>query len=145
VRSLPCPFLGFRVDIGEGGKTLPDHGEAVGDVAINLFQDREEPSHFMVVIQHQPSDVHGPGVSPKRLVGFVTVFLEPADSFAITVRPAASHPSFAVWDSCTRSVETVTGDDTVHVGTSADNTPHRTPRDHQRVRTCPDRTPETGA
>ena len=43
---------------------------------------------------------------------------------AITIDPAATHHPFAVWDYCTRSFQTVPGDYTVYVGTSADNTPH---------------------
>ena len=66
------------------------------------------------------------GQPPKRLAGFQKIFVEPGASkpVAITIDPAATHHPFAVWDYCTRSFQTVPGDYTVYVGTSADNTPH---------------------
>jgi beta-glucosidase len=65
------------------------------------------------------------GQPPKRLVGFEKVFLEPGMSqrVAITIDPTATHHPLSVWDYCTRSFQTVTGDYTVYVGTSADDTP----------------------
>ena len=70
--------------------------------------------------------VPGPGQPPKRLAGFRKVFVEPGASklVAITIDPAATHHPFEVWDYRTRSFQTVPGDYTVYVGTSADNTPH---------------------
>jgi beta-glucosidase len=70
--------------------------------------------------------VPAPGQPPKRLVGFRKVLLEPgaSESVSITIDPAATHHPFSVWDYCTRSFQTVAGDYTVHVGTSADDTPH---------------------
>jgi beta-glucosidase len=66
------------------------------------------------------------GQPPKRLAGFQKIFVEPGASkpVAITIDPAATHHPFAVWDYCTRSFQTVPGDYTVDVGTSADNTPY---------------------
>ena len=43
------------------------------------------------------------------------------DGYAVD--PAATHHPFDVWDYCTRGFRTVRGDYTVHVGTSADDTP----------------------
>jgi beta-glucosidase len=67
-----------------------------------------------------------PGQPPKRLVGFRKTFLEPGESqlVTITVDAAATHHPFSVWDYNTRSFVTKPGEYTVHVGTSADSTPH---------------------
>jgi beta-glucosidase len=66
------------------------------------------------------------GQPPKRLVGFQKVFVEPGESkpVTITIDPAATNHPFGVWDCCTRSFVTRPGKYTVHVGNSADNTPH---------------------
>jgi beta-glucosidase len=66
------------------------------------------------------------GQPPKRLVGFQKVFVEPGESkpVTITIDPAATNHPFGVWDYCTRGFVTKPGDYTVHVGNSADNTPH---------------------
>ena len=66
------------------------------------------------------------GQPPKRLVGFEKVFLESGASapVTITIDPAATNHPFAVWDYCTRAFATRSGDYTVYVGNSADNTPH---------------------
>jgi len=63
---------------------------------------------------------------PKRLVGFAKAFLEPGQTqrMTIAIDPTATHHPFGVWDYCTRSFQTVPGDYTLYVGTSADNTPH---------------------
>lgn len=66
------------------------------------------------------------GQPPKRLIGFQKVFVEPGQSQRVTIAidpAAASHP-FSVWDYRTGAFETVAGDYTVFVGTSADDTPH---------------------
>lgn len=52
-------FLGLRVQVEERGKTLPDRGEAVRVVPIDLFEDGEEPSLLVMVVQDQLRDVHG--------------------------------------------------------------------------------------
>ncbi|WP_208324165.1 glycoside hydrolase family 3 C-terminal domain-containing protein [Diaminobutyricimonas sp. TR449] len=69
-----------------------------------------------------PSD----GQPPKRLVGFQKVFLDAGQTrpVSITIDPAATHHPFAVWDHRARSFQPVSGEYTVYVGTSADNTPH---------------------
>jgi beta-glucosidase len=66
------------------------------------------------------------GQPPKRLVGFAKVFVRPAESkpVTITIDPAATNHPFGVWDYCTRRFVTTPGEYTVHVGNSADNTPH---------------------
>jgi beta-glucosidase len=66
------------------------------------------------------------GQPPKRLVGFSKAFLEPGEwqQVTVTIDPAATHHPFSVWDHCARSFQTVPGDYTVYVGTSADDTPH---------------------
>lgn len=66
------------------------------------------------------------GQPPKRLVGFRKVFVEPGESkpVTITIDPAATNHPLAVWDYCTRSFVTRPGTYTVHVGNSADDTPH---------------------
>ncbi|MDN5794852.1 MAG: glycoside hydrolase family 3 C-terminal domain-containing protein [Intrasporangium sp.] len=63
---------------------------------------------------------------PKRLVGFQKVALEPdtTSQVTVTIDPAASNHPFSVWDYATSSFQTVAGDYTVFVGTSADDTPH---------------------
>ena len=54
------------------------------------------------------------------------MFLEPgaSQSLTITIDPVATHHPFAVWDYCTRRFQTLPGDCTVYVGTSAADTPH---------------------
>ena len=54
------------------------------------------------------------------------VYLEPGESkrVTITVDPAATNHPFGVWDYGTQGFQTLPGDYTVYVGTSADNTPH---------------------
>jgi beta-glucosidase len=66
------------------------------------------------------------GQPPKRLVGFQKVFVEPGESkpVTITIDPAATNHPFGVWDYCTRGFVTKSGEYTVYVGNSADNTPH---------------------
>jgi beta-glucosidase len=66
------------------------------------------------------------GQPPKRLVGFQKVFLQPGESKPVTIviDPAATNHPFGVWDYCTRQFVTKPGDYIVHVGTSADDTPH---------------------
>jgi beta-glucosidase len=70
--------------------------------------------------------VPAPGQPPKRLVGFQKVFVEPGatEPVTITVDPAATNHPFGVWDYCTRTFATMPGEQTVYVGTSADDTPH---------------------
>jgi beta-glucosidase len=67
------------------------------------------------------------GQPPKRLVGFQKVFVEPgmSEPVAITIDPAATNHPFGVWDYCTQGFATKPGEYTVHVGNSADNTPHQ--------------------
>nr|WP_232531272.1 glycoside hydrolase family 3 C-terminal domain-containing protein [Microlunatus antarcticus] len=69
------------------------------------------------------------GEPPKRLVGFGKVHLAAGASAAvtITVDPAATHHPFGVWDDGHRAFVVVPGEYTVFVGTSAADTPHRTP------------------
>ena len=66
------------------------------------------------------------GQPPKRLVGFEKVFLEPGTSqtVRVTIDPAATNHPFGTWDYCTGGFVTRPGTYTVHVGNSADNTPH---------------------
>jgi beta-glucosidase len=66
------------------------------------------------------------GQPPKRLVGFQKVFVEPGESkpVTITIDPAATNHPFGVWDYSTQTFTTKPGEYTVHVGNSADNTPH---------------------
>jgi beta-glucosidase len=68
------------------------------------------------------------GQPPKRLVGFQKVFLEPGASVpvTITIDPAATNHPFGVWEYCTQAFVTRSGEYTVYVGNSADNTPHTT-------------------
>jgi beta-glucosidase len=68
------------------------------------------------------------GQPPKRLVGFQKVFVEPGVSkpVTITIDPAATNHPFGVWDHCIQAFATKRGEYTVHVGNSADNTPHTT-------------------
>lgn len=70
--------------------------------------------------------VPGEGQPPKRLVGFSKVHVEPGESRSVTITadPAATHHPFGVWDYCTRAFATPSGEFTVHMGTSADDTPH---------------------
>nr|WP_308016548.1 fibronectin type III-like domain-contianing protein [Jidongwangia harbinensis] len=42
----------------------------------------------------------------------------------ITIDAAATHHPFSAWDYSTRAFVTKPGEYTVHVGTSADSTPH---------------------
>ena len=66
------------------------------------------------------------GQPPKRLVGFSKVHLQPGETrtVTLTVDPAATHHPFSVWDYASRSFVIRPGEYTVHVGTSADHTPH---------------------
>jgi beta-glucosidase len=66
------------------------------------------------------------GQPPKRLVGFQKVLVEPgaSEQVTITIDPAATNHPFAVWDYCTRAFVTKSGQYTVYVGSSADETPH---------------------
>ena len=68
------------------------------------------------------------GQPPKRLVGFDKVHLEPGESrpVTITIDPTATHHPLSVWDYGTGSFTIKSGEYTVHVGTSADHTPHAT-------------------
>ena len=70
--------------------------------------------------------VPGEGQPPKRLVGFLKVFVEAGTSqpVRITLDPAATNHPFGVWDYCSRGFLTKPGTYTVYVGNSADNTPH---------------------
>ena len=54
------------------------------------------------------------------------MYLEPGESkrVPITVDPAATNHPFGVWDYGTQGFQTLPGEYTVYVGTSADNTPH---------------------
>jgi len=65
------------------------------------------------------------GQPPKRLVGFQKVFLEPgrAAQVSVTIDPAATNHPFAVWDCARHDFVVRSGDYTVYVGTSADDTP----------------------
>jgi beta-glucosidase len=66
------------------------------------------------------------GQPPKRLVGFQKVFVQPGESKPVTISidPAATNHPFGVWDYCTRSFVIPPGEYTLHVGNSADHTPH---------------------
>ena len=66
------------------------------------------------------------GQPPKRLVGFGKVSLQPGETRTVTVPidPSATHHPFGVWDYASRSFVIRPGEYTVHVGTSADHTPH---------------------
>ncbi|KGN32127.1 beta-1,3-N-acetylglucosaminyltransferase [Knoellia sinensis KCTC 19936] len=66
------------------------------------------------------------GQPPKRLVGFQKVFVEPGESATatITIDPEATNHPFSVWDYASGGFATVAGEYAIHVGTSADDTPH---------------------
>jgi beta-glucosidase len=66
------------------------------------------------------------GQPPKRLVGFTKVFLQPGETRTLTliIDPAATHHPFSVWDYATRQFVITPGEYTLHIGTSADHTPH---------------------
>lgn len=65
--------------------------------------------------------VPSPKQPPKRLVGFVKVFVEPGETrqVAITVDPAATNHPLSVWSDAERAFVVPRGDFTVHVGTSS--------------------------
>jgi beta-glucosidase len=69
--------------------------------------------------------IRAEGQPPKRLVGFQKVHLEPGDAreVTITVDPAATNHPFGVWDCSVRDFVVETGEYTVHVGTSSEDTP----------------------
>jgi beta-glucosidase len=66
------------------------------------------------------------GQPPKRLVGFQKAFVEPgaSEQVTITIDPTATNHPFGVWDYCSQAFVTRSGEYTVYVGNSADNTPH---------------------
>ncbi len=69
------------------------------------------------------------GQPPKRLVGFQKVALHPGESgqVSITVDPAATNHPFSVWSYAQARFIVPSGEFTVFVGTSADDTPHAFP------------------
>jgi beta-glucosidase len=70
-----------------------------------------------------PSD----GQPPKRLVGFRKVSLEPgtSETVSITIDPAATHHPFSVWSLAAGDFVVPSGEFTVFVGTSSEDTPHQ--------------------
>ncbi len=65
------------------------------------------------------------GQPPKRLVGFKKVHLQPGQSqrVSIVIDPAATNHPLSVWDYCTRGFVVRSGDYTVYVGNSSEDTP----------------------
>ena len=70
--------------------------------------------------------IPAPGQPPKRLVGFHKVAVEPGASAQVTVSidPAATNHPFSVWSDAAHDFVLATGEVTVYVGTSADDTPY---------------------
>ncbi len=66
------------------------------------------------------------GQPPKRLVGFRKVHLEPGESRSVSIvlDPGATHHPFGVWSESAHAFVVEPGEYIVHVGTSADDTPH---------------------
>jgi len=62
---------------------------------------------------------------PKRLVGFQKVKVEPgaSEQIRIVVDPEATNHPLSVWSYCERNFTIPSGDYTVYVGTSSDDTP----------------------
>jgi beta-glucosidase len=62
---------------------------------------------------------------PKRLVGFQKVKVEPGatEQVRIVVDPEATNHPLSVWSYCERSFTIASGDYTVYVGTSSEDTP----------------------
>lgn len=71
--------------------------------------------------------VPSPKQPPKRLVGFIKVFLEPGETkrVAITVDPSATNHPLSVWSDAERAFIVPNGDFTVYVGTSSVDEVHR--------------------
>ena len=62
---------------------------------------------------------------PKRLVGFHKVKVEPgaSEQIQIVVDPDGTNHPLSVWSYCERRFTIPTGEYTVYVGTSSDDTP----------------------
>ena len=56
-RGIENLFLGFRVRVQKRGQPRPHRRQAAHVGARNLFQDREQATLFMVVVQYQLSDI----------------------------------------------------------------------------------------
>ena len=67
------------------------------------------------------------GQPPKRLVGFQKVHLEPNESreVTITIDPAATNHPMGVWDYYEHDFAVRSGEYTVYVGTSSEDTPFK--------------------
>ena len=105
--------------------TAPDGGQAPITVTASLTNTGPVAGAEVVqVYLGIPVD----GQPPKRLVGFRKVFVQPGATqpVTITIDPAATHHPLGVWDDRAHAFVTEPGRYTVHVGTSADDTPHRT-------------------
>ncbi|HST64009.1 MAG TPA: glycoside hydrolase family 3 C-terminal domain-containing protein [Mycobacteriales bacterium] len=125
-----APLFGFgfglsytTFEIGEVSVDAPDGASA--PVTVTATVTNTGPVAGAEVVQVYLG-LPGDGQPPKRLVGFRKVSVEPGASEPVTiiVDPAATNHPFGVWDYCTGSFVTRPGDYTVHVGNSADNTPH---------------------
>jgi beta-glucosidase len=126
------PLFGFgfglsysTFDIGDVSVNAPDGASA--PVTVTGSVTNTGPMAGAEVVQVYLG-VPVEGQPPKRLVGFQKVFVEPGESKPVTIiiDPAATNHPFSVWDHCTHSFTIKPGEYTVHVGNSADNTPHTT-------------------
>jgi beta-glucosidase len=124
------PLFGFgfglsytTFDLAGVSVDAPDAGQA--PVTVTATVTNTGPVAGAEVVQVY-AGVPVAGQPPKRLVGFQKVFVEPGESkpVTITIDPAATNHPFGVWDYCTRSFVTPPGEYTLHVGNSADHTPH---------------------
>jgi beta-glucosidase len=124
------PLFGFgfglsytTFDLAGVSVDVPDAGQA--PVTVTATVTNTGPVAGAEVVQVY-AGVPVAGQPPKRLVGFQKVFVEPGESkpVTITIDPAATNHPFGVWDYCTRSFVTPPGEYTLHVGNSADHTPH---------------------
>jgi beta-glucosidase len=124
------PLFGFGFGLSYTSFDLTDvtvdaaHG-AGGPLTVNATVTNTGPVAGAEVVQVYVG-VPVDGQPPKRLVGFQKVSVESGNSEPVTIRidPAATNHPFSVWDYGTRGFVIKPGEYTLHVGTSADNTPH---------------------
>jgi beta-glucosidase len=125
-----APLFGFgfglsytTFDIAEVSVDAPDGAQAPVTVTASVTNTGPVAGAEVVQVYLR---VPVEGQPPKRLVGFRKVFVEPGQSkpVTITIDPAATNHPFGVWDYCTRGFVIRPGEYTVHVGSSADDTPH---------------------